>query len=85
MCIHPGYSGQAFMPEALGRIAALRDGLPAEIHVQVDGGINAENVGEVHRAGADLIVAGSSIFGGHDVAPAYTELTTRVSPAVSRA
>jgi ribulose-phosphate 3-epimerase len=80
MSIHPGYSGQAFMPEALGRIAALRDGLPDEIVVQVDGGVNAENVAEIHRAGADLIVAGSSIFAAGDVAGAYADLTARVSP-----
>jgi ribulose-phosphate 3-epimerase len=81
MSIHPGYSGQAFMPEALGRIAALRDGLPDEVLVQVDGGVNAENVAEIHRAGADLIVAGSSIFASGDVARAYADLTARVSPA----
>ena len=81
MSIHPGYSGQEFMPEALGRIAGLRDRLPAEIPVQVDGGITAENVAEAHRAGADLIVAGSSIFGERDIGRAYAELAALASRA----
>src|SRR5579863_2838455 len=42
MSIHPGYSGQEFMPEAIDRIARLRDTLPDEVHVQVDGGIDNE-------------------------------------------
>lgn len=74
MCIHPGYSGQDFMPESLERIAALRAGLAPGIPVQVDGGIKPENIAEVHRAGADLIVAGSSIFAGRDAAGAYAAL-----------
>jgi ribulose-phosphate 3-epimerase len=80
MCIHPGYSGQEFMPEALERIAALRAALPAEIRVQVDGGINTETLFAVRAAGADLIVAGTAIFGAADIAAAYRRLA--VSPLV---
>ncbi|HEY7207503.1 MAG TPA: ribulose-phosphate 3-epimerase [Gaiellaceae bacterium] len=76
MSIHPGYSGQEFMSEAFERIAALRAGLPPEIHVQVDGGVKPENVGEVHRAGADLLVVGSGVFTGGDIGAAYRELAT---------
>jgi ribulose-phosphate 3-epimerase len=79
MCIHPGYSGQDFMPESLERIAALREALPDRVPVQVDGGITADNIGAIHRAGADLIVAGSSIFGVRDTAGAYADLAARVS------
>jgi ribulose-phosphate 3-epimerase len=78
MSIHPGYSGQAFMPEALERIAALRSALPGDVLVQVDGGVNEKNIAEVHRAGADLIVAGSSIFGHENAARSYTELTAKL-------
>ena len=42
MSIHPGYSGQEFMPEAVDRIARLRAALPEHVHVQVDGGIDNE-------------------------------------------
>jgi ribulose-phosphate 3-epimerase len=82
MSIHPGYSGQEFMPEAYDRIAALRAALPPEVHVQVDGGVKPENVGEVHRAGADLLVVGSGIFAAPDIAAAYGEIATdAVAPA----
>jgi ribulose-phosphate 3-epimerase len=55
MSIHPGLSGQEFMPEALGRIAELRRLLPESVLVQVDGGIHAANVGAVREVGADLL------------------------------
>jgi ribulose-phosphate 3-epimerase len=74
MSINPGYSGQKFMQEALDRIARLRAALPENVRIQVDGGINPENVLAVHRAGATLIVAGSSIFGREDLPRAYRQL-----------
>jgi ribulose-phosphate 3-epimerase len=74
MSINPGYSGQAFMPEAFGRIERLRDALPGSMHIQVDGGVGAENVGRLREAGADLLVAGTSVFGADDIARAYREL-----------
>ncbi len=74
MSIHPGYSGQAFMPEALDRVARLRAALPEAVHVQVDGGIDDENVRAVHDAGATLLVAGSAIFGREDPARSYRRL-----------
>ncbi|HET7573004.1 MAG TPA: ribulose-phosphate 3-epimerase [Gaiellaceae bacterium] len=74
MSIHPGYSGQQFMPDALDRIARLRNALPEHVHVQVDGGIDNENVREAHEAGATLLVAGSAIFGREDLPRAYRRL-----------
>jgi ribulose-phosphate 3-epimerase len=74
MSIHPGYSGQAFMPEALDRIAELRSALPASTRVQVDGGINRETVRPAHEAGADLLVAGSAVFWTDDPGASYREL-----------
>jgi ribulose-phosphate 3-epimerase len=74
MSIHPGYSGQAFMPEAIGRIERLRPLLPAEQHVQVDGGVGRDNVPRLRDAGADLFVAGTSVFGPDEIAQAYREL-----------
>jgi ribulose-phosphate 3-epimerase len=74
MSIHPGYSGQAFMPEALDRIRRLRVALPPGVHVQVDGGIGAENVRDAHRAGASLLVAGAAIFDREDLTRAYRRL-----------
>ena len=74
MSIHPGYSGQAFMPDAFDRIARLRALLPDEVRVQVDGGVNRETVRAARNAGADLLVAGSAIFWKDDPAAAYREL-----------
>ena len=74
MSINPGYSGQEFMPEAIPRIRELRSLLPRETFVQVDGGVLNENVREIYDAGAELIVAGSSIFAREDLPRAYRRL-----------
>ena len=74
MSIEPGYSGQPFMPEAIGRIRAVRAILPDEIPIQVDGGIGPDNIADVYIAGARLFVAGTSIFGMEDLPRAYRRL-----------
>ena len=74
MSIEPGYSGQAFMPEALARIERLRELLPDDKLIQVDGGVGRDNVADLRRAGADLLVAGTSVFGPADRVAAYREL-----------
>jgi ribulose-phosphate 3-epimerase len=81
MSIHPGYSGQAFMPDALERIARLRSLLPAGVRVQVDGGINRDTIRSAREAGADLLVAGSAIFWSNDPAASYRALTVALEPA----
>jgi ribulose-phosphate 3-epimerase len=74
MSIEPGYSGQEFMPEAIDRIRTVRSVLPANVPVQVDGGIGPDNIRKVRDAGASLFVAGSSIFGREDLPRAYRRL-----------
>jgi ribulose-phosphate 3-epimerase len=74
MSIHPGYSGQTFMPDALERIARTRALLPDHVYVQVDGGVNNDNIRSVYDAGARLIVAGASIFAREDLPRAYRRL-----------
>jgi ribulose-phosphate 3-epimerase len=74
MSIHPGYSGQEFMPDALDRIARLRAALPDEIHIQVDGGIDHETILPAYEAGATLFVAGSAIFDRQDLPRAFGRL-----------
>jgi ribulose-phosphate 3-epimerase len=74
MSIHPGYSGQEFMPEALDRIRTLRGLLPHEVPVQVDGGVGPGNIRDLHDAGASLFVAATSIFGREDLPRAYRRL-----------
>jgi ribulose-phosphate 3-epimerase len=75
MSIHPGYSGQQFMDDALGRIERLRALLPRGVRIQVDGGIHRETIGRAHAAGADLLVSGSAIFWSDDPAAVFRELT----------
>jgi ribulose-phosphate 3-epimerase len=74
MSIHPGYSGQPFMPESIPRVRRLRELLPEGVHVQVDGGVGPDNVPQLVEAGANLLVAGSSVFGQGDIAEAYRGL-----------
>jgi ribulose-phosphate 3-epimerase len=78
MSIWPGYSGQTFMPEALGRIQELRSLLPAGVHVQVDGGIGPDTIIPAREAGANLLVAGSAVFDGKDAGAAYARLVKAV-------
>ncbi len=65
MTVNPGFGGQSFIPTMLPKIAELRAmtaGRP--IDIEVDGGVTAQNAGEIARAGANLLVAGSSVFKG---------------------
>jgi ribulose-phosphate 3-epimerase len=79
MSINPGYSGQQLMPDAIDRIRELRELLPAHMHVQVDGGIGPDNIRQVFEAGANLFVAGSSIFGREDIVRAYRRLVSALA------
>jgi len=74
MSIHPGYSGQEFMPDAVERIRKVRELVPETVHVQVDGGVGPDNARELYEAGADLLVAGTAIFGREDLPRAYRRL-----------
>ncbi len=72
MSVHPGWGGQKFIPETLRKIEKLRNycvkiGRP-ELDIEVDGGITEANVGEVIQAGANVIVAGSTVFKAKDMA-----------------
>ena len=80
MSVEPGFGGQAFLPDALDRIARLKartEDLGLEI--AVDGGIHAGNVQDVVRAGADVIIAGSAVFGANDRAAAIRALREAAS------
>ena len=79
MSIHPGYSGQEFMPEAVGRIEQLREALPESIHIQVDGGVDNVNARQVYDAGATLLVAGSAVFAREDLQRAYRRLVQELA------
>jgi ribulose-phosphate 3-epimerase len=73
MSVNPGFGGQAFIPSALDKIAKLRkriDDLGLAVEIEVDGGVKPENAASVIKAGADILVAGSAVFGKKDYAAA---------------
>lgn len=84
MSVNPGFEGQKFMPEVLGKIRKLRDKITNSPHlnvgnnnppdIEVDGGINLETAREVVKAGANVLVAGSAIFYSKDYAAVIKSL-----------
>jgi ribulose-phosphate 3-epimerase len=79
MSVHPGWSGQAFIPESVERVRRLRELLPDEMLVQVDGGVGRENIRELYDAGARLFVAASAIFGSDLPIDAYRGLVDELA------
>lgn len=77
MSVNPGFGGQKFIPETLNKLRIARQKIDAyfektgrQIWLEVDGGVNANNIAEIAKAGADTFVAGSAIFGaGKDTDP----------------
>jgi len=69
MTVNPGFGGQSFIPEVLPKIEKLKrmiDQKGIEVDIEVDGGINVENIAQVARAGANVFVAGNAVFGSPD-------------------
>ena len=80
MSVEPGFGGQAFMPDAVQRIEKLKNEIgDRNVMISVDGGINDTNVKNVVDAGAELIVAGSAIFGKSDRIAAMRALIAAAS------
>jgi ribulose-phosphate 3-epimerase len=77
MSVNPGFGGQAFIPESLDKVRRLRktiDERGLKTRIEIDGGIDADNIAEVASAGAEIIVSGSAIFGAPDPAVALRKL-----------
>ena len=77
MTVYPGLGGQKFMPQILTKIRELSEYLKREqrpLHIEVDGGINAETGMQCRRAGADYLVAGSYVLGSQNPAEAVRSL-----------
>lgn len=69
MSVNPGFGGQKFIPDALTKLAEVRRRITAsgrDVRLEVDGGVKADNIAQIARAGADTFVAGSAIFGEKD-------------------
>jgi ribulose-phosphate 3-epimerase len=78
MTVNPGWGGQRYIPSSTERIRRLRALLPPSVVVEVDGGISLETIDEAREAGAELFVAGSSVFGAADPGAAYRALAARL-------
>ena len=74
MTVEPGFGGQKILPECVAKIAEVRTLAAPDFDIEVDGGINPETIVDVARAGANVVVAGSAIFGAPDPAAAMEEL-----------
>ena len=80
MSVNPGFGGQKFIASQLDKIRRLRrmiDDRGLNVEIEVDGGIKVDNVAEVVRAGANVIVSGSGVFGTKDYAATIAELRKR--------
>jgi len=85
MSVNPGFGGQSFIPQVLDKIRELRkrlDDLDQEVLLEVDGGIKVENIGEVARAGIDVFVAGSAVFGSDDYAKTISKMQAEIDSAL---
>lgn len=75
MSVNPGFGGQKFIPRALDKVRRLRT-LAPDLLIQVDGGVNAETGAKLVAAGADVLVAGSYVFGAKEPREAIHSLYT---------
>jgi ribulose-phosphate 3-epimerase len=85
MTVNPGFGGQSFIEACLPKIHALRgmlDKRGLETELEVDGGVKTDNIESISRAGADVFVAGSAVFGAPDYAAVIAELKRRAKEPV---
>lgn len=76
MSVNPGWSAQSFIPASLDKLARMRKALPDHVALEVDGGIHESTAHSVVAAGANLLVAGSAVFGSDDPPESYRRLVT---------
>lgn len=77
MTVHPGFGGQSFMASELPKVKALRERYP-DLDIEVDGGLSERTVDQAAEAGANVIVAGSAVFGANDPADVIRKLQEAV-------
>ena len=82
MSVNPGFGGQSFIPEALRKLAAVRERIAGrDIWLEVDGGVKIDNIRAIADAGADTFVAGSAIFGTKDYAATIAAMRAELAAA----
>jgi ribulose-phosphate 3-epimerase len=83
MSVHPGFGGQEFIPEALGKLRAVRrelDRCGLKVDIEIDGGVKLDNIADVKAAGANIFVSGSGIFAMDD----YTRVIHQMREIAAR-
>lgn len=86
MSVNPGFGGQSFIPQTLPKIAKLKQLLLAgqsSAQIEVDGGVGLDNARSLLNAGADILVAGSAVFGASDPAAVIRQLKASQQPAMA--
>ncbi|MEX0723720.1 MAG: ribulose-phosphate 3-epimerase [Gracilimonas sp.] len=81
MSVNPGFGGQSFIEstyEKLRKLAKIREEKELSFLIQVDGGVNLKNIKKVAKAGADVLIAGSSVFSAENIAARVEELTGKL-------
>jgi len=84
MSVNPGFGGQSFIPATLDKLRQVRQRIDAsgyDIRLEVDGGVNINNIAEISAAGADMFVAGSAIFNSNDYAKTIAEMRAQIAQA----
>jgi ribulose-phosphate 3-epimerase len=82
MSVNPGFGGQKFIPSALEKLSQVRKRIDAsgrEIRLEIDGGVKADNIAAIAKAGADTFVAGSAIFGAKDYKATIAEMRKEIA------
>jgi ribulose-phosphate 3-epimerase len=88
MSVNPGFGGQKFIPTAFDKLRLARERIRAsgrEIRLEIDGGVKADNIEAIARAGADTFVAGSAIFGSKDYAATIAAMREGIEKGKSQA
>ena len=87
MSVNPGFGGQSFIPGALDKLRQVRKRIDAsgrDIRLEVDGGVKADNIGQIASAGADTFVAGSAIFSAPDYASVISLMRANCAGATAK-
>jgi len=82
MSVNPGFGGQGFIETSMDKIARARAYLPESVAIEVDGGVTDLNAGVLARAGANWLVAGSSVFGGPDIEESFSAVARAAADIV---
>ena len=84
MSVNPGFGGQKFIRNVLDKVRSVRkliDASGRQIRLEIDGGVKVDNIGEIARAGADMFVAGSAIFGAKDYKATISAMREQIAAA----